>query len=110
MDCELLKLRDKESTSSTQRIHLLLSDPLGHRLCQFFPNGWQFIYVLAPVPGEKPEWKTETRYPLEPRKAIPAKMHTSFLYNLIRGQCCWMHLEMKGAITSTSSASCSPCS
>lgn len=34
----------------------------------FFPYSWKFIYAKAPTGTNKPEWKTETRYPLSARR------------------------------------------
>ena len=43
------------------------ADPLGARFCQWFSHGWHWIYAETPAPGQKAQWFTETRYPLEPR-------------------------------------------
>jgi len=46
----------------------LPADPLGQRLHEIFGrNLWDFIEAPAPVPGEKPKWRTITDYPLRPR-------------------------------------------
>jgi hypothetical protein len=50
-----------------KKIRLFPADSLGQRLCEIFSHGWQFIFASLPEPGQKPEWQTETRYPLEPR-------------------------------------------
>ena len=67
-----MRLKPTSSKSSAtsahpQKIRLLPADFLGQRLCNLFPHGWQFIYAPQPPDGQKPEWQTETRYPLEPR-------------------------------------------
>jgi hypothetical protein len=42
--------------------------PLGRRLCEIFgQHPWDFIQAPAPAPGDKPQWKTVTDYPLRPR-------------------------------------------
>lgn len=51
--------------SSSKR--LLPSDPLGRRFLQYFYHGWSFIEAPVPEWGERPNWRTEKRYPMEPR-------------------------------------------
>jgi hypothetical protein len=36
-------------------------------LCEVFPYRWQSIVAANPAEADKPEWATETRYPLRPR-------------------------------------------
>jgi len=67
VNSEKFELRNESGTSAPRKLRLLPEDPLGQRLCEIFTNGWQFIYAPAPTFGEKPQWQTETRYPLEPR-------------------------------------------
>lgn len=45
----------------------LPADPTGARFCQIFNHPWHFIIAPVPEPGERPAWKTETAYPLQPR-------------------------------------------
>jgi hypothetical protein len=47
--------------------YLLPSDPLGKRFLQYFYHGWSFIEAPVPQWEERPNWRTEKRYPLEPR-------------------------------------------
>lgn len=69
------------------------ADPLGQRLCQTFPYLWRPIIAPTPVGGEKPQWLTETRYPLRPRtlwslwqdaaRLVGVRFGTSTQYGLI---------------------------
>lgn len=52
--------------NSSQPSPLLPADPLGQRFLAYFNHPWHYIYAPLPNPGEKPQWLTETRYPLEP--------------------------------------------
>lgn len=54
-----------QDDSSSKR--LLPQDPLGQRFLQYFQHGWSFIEAPVPDWGERPSWRTESRYPLEPR-------------------------------------------
>ena len=54
-----------QEDSSSKR--LLPKDPLGRRFVQYFYHGWSFIEAPVPEWGERPNWRTEKRYPLEPR-------------------------------------------
>jgi hypothetical protein len=46
----------------------LPADPLGQRLHEIFGrNLWDFIEAPASAPGQKPQWRTVTDYPLRPR-------------------------------------------
>jgi hypothetical protein len=51
--------------SSSKR--LLPQDPLGQRFLQYFHHGWSFIEAPVPEEGQRPSWRTESRYPIEPR-------------------------------------------
>ncbi|NJO59359.1 MAG: hypothetical protein HC836_13915 [Richelia sp. RM2_1_2] len=55
---------DYDNSSSK---HLLPKDPLGQHFVKYFQHGWKFIQAPVPKYGEKPSWRTETRYPLELR-------------------------------------------
>jgi hypothetical protein len=46
---------------------LLPQDPTGQRFIQYFHHGWSFIQAPMPERGERPDWRTENRYPLQPR-------------------------------------------
>jgi hypothetical protein len=46
---------------------LLPQDPIGQRFLHYFHHGWSFIEAPTPELGERPNWRTERRYPLEPR-------------------------------------------
>lgn len=46
---------------------LLTQDPTGQRFLKYFHHGWSFIEADMPPWGERPQWRTETRYPLQPR-------------------------------------------
>jgi hypothetical protein len=39
--------------------------PIGKRFCQFFPHRYHFIH--APASSDRPQWSTESRYPIEHR-------------------------------------------
>jgi hypothetical protein len=45
----------------------LPADPLGARFCRIFNHPWNFIVAPVPEPGRSPSWRTENRYPLQPR-------------------------------------------
>ncbi|MBD0343651.1 MAG: hypothetical protein ICV63_02190 [Coleofasciculus sp. Co-bin14] len=45
----------------------LPADPIGARFCNFFNHPWNFIIAPVPTVGEKTQWTTENRYPLQPR-------------------------------------------
>jgi hypothetical protein len=47
--------------------NLLPGDPLGEHFLKYFNHGWRFILARTPEEGERPQWITEKRYPLEPR-------------------------------------------
>ena len=51
--------------SSSKR--LLPLDSQGKRFIQYFYHGWSFIEAPVPEWGERPCWRTEKRYPMEPR-------------------------------------------
>ncbi|WP_242053598.1 hypothetical protein [Nostoc parmelioides] len=42
-------------------------EPLGQRFIKYFHHGWGFIYAPTPKSGERPQWQTENRYPIQPR-------------------------------------------
>jgi hypothetical protein len=46
---------------------LLPADPVGARFCNFFNYPWKFIVAPVPTAGEKTQWVTQKRYPLQPR-------------------------------------------
>jgi hypothetical protein len=54
-----------QDDSSPRR--LLPQDPIGQRFLKYFHHGWGFIEAPMPERGERPNWRTEKRYPLEPR-------------------------------------------
>ena len=43
------------------------ADPLRTRFCKWFNHPWNFIFAPLPPSGKKPQWQTETRFPLQPR-------------------------------------------
>ncbi len=45
----------------------LPADPLGAKFCEYFNHPWNFIWANVPESGEKTQWTTENRYPLQPR-------------------------------------------
>ena len=42
-------------------------DVLGQKFLEYFHHPWHFIHAPTPLAGERPQWTTETRYPLQPR-------------------------------------------
>jgi hypothetical protein len=46
---------------------LLPQDLIGQHFLQYFHHGWSFLEADMPEWGERPKWRTETRYPLQPR-------------------------------------------
>jgi hypothetical protein len=46
---------------------LLPQDPIGQHFLHYFHHGWSFLEADMPEWGERPKWRTETRYPLQPR-------------------------------------------
>ncbi|MBC1259663.1 hypothetical protein, partial [Trichormus variabilis] len=61
---------------------LLPSDPLGQRFLKHFHHGWGFIYAPTPNTGERPNWRTETRHPLEPRNLWQQYLNPNILIGL----------------------------
>ena len=57
----------KAAEVSVVKLPLLPADPLGARFCQIFNHPWNFLVAPVPEPGERPDWKTESAYPLQPR-------------------------------------------
>jgi len=43
------------------------ADSLGARFCQYFSHPYHFLEAPVPALGKKPDWRTETRYALQPR-------------------------------------------
>jgi hypothetical protein len=46
---------------------LLPQSQLGQHFTKYFHHGWGFIEASVPEEGQPVQWRTETRYPLEPR-------------------------------------------
>jgi hypothetical protein len=46
---------------------LLPQDPIGQHFLHYFHHGWSFLEADMPEWGNRPDWRTETRYPLQPR-------------------------------------------
>ncbi|MGF1979795.1 MAG: hypothetical protein RMY30_029995 [Nostoc sp. CmiSLP01] len=57
-------------------------DPLGQRFLEYFHHGWGFIYAPTPKSGERPQWQTETRYPLQPRNLWQQYLNPGVLLGL----------------------------
>ena len=49
------------------KLPLRPADPLGARFCEYFNHPWNFIVAPVLTAGEKTQWTTENRYPLQPR-------------------------------------------
>lgn len=64
----------------------LPADPLGARFCQIFNHPWNFIVAPVPEPGLSPSWRTENRYPLQPRNLWELYKNPSFLVGLRFGR------------------------
>ncbi len=43
-------------------------DPIGQKLTELFPNGWDWIYAEIPEDQSHPEWETVKHYPLTPQQ------------------------------------------
>ena len=56
-----------QQTQVQKQIALPPADPLGARFCHWFNHGWHSIYAKQPAPGEKTQWFTEVKYPLQLR-------------------------------------------
>ncbi|MBU7587003.1 MAG: hypothetical protein KAF91_29830 [Nostoc sp. TH1S01] len=56
--------------------------PLGQRFLSHFHHGWGFIYAPTPKSGERPNWQTENRYPLQPRNLWQQYLDQSVLLGL----------------------------
>lgn len=69
--------------SSSKR--LLPKDALGQHFVKYFQHGWKFIQAPVPKYGEKPSWRTETRYPLEPRNLWSKQQNSELLLGLRLG-------------------------
>jgi len=48
----------------SEYVHFLPTDDLAQAFAAWFPHGWDFITAPLPPPGQKPKYRTETRYPL----------------------------------------------
>jgi hypothetical protein len=48
----------------SEYIHATPSDDLAQAFAAWFPHGWDFITAPLPPPDQKPNYRTETRYPL----------------------------------------------
>ncbi|BAT56984.1 hypothetical protein NOS3756_59960 (plasmid) [Nostoc sp. NIES-3756] len=57
-------------------------DPLGQRFIKYFHHGWGFIYAPTPKSGERPQWQTENRYPLQPRNLWQQYLNSNVLLGL----------------------------
>lgn len=58
------------AASNHQKTSLQLLTPqdlIGQHFLHYFHNGWRYIQASVPLPGGRPQWFTEKRYPLEPR-------------------------------------------
>ncbi len=64
----------------------LPADPIGARFCQIFNHPWKFIIAPVPEPGERPAWKTESAYPLQPRNLWDTYCNSSHLLGLRFGK------------------------
>lgn len=64
----------------------LPADPIGARFCQIFNHPWNFIIAPVPEPGERPAWKTESAYPLQPRNLWDTYCDSSRLLGLRFGK------------------------
>ncbi|MEO1373145.1 MAG: hypothetical protein AAFW70_02230 [Cyanobacteria bacterium J06635_10] len=69
--------------SSSKR--LKPEDPLGQHFVKYFQHGWKFIQAPVPKYGEKPSWRTETRYPLELRSLWSKQQNPDLLLGLRLG-------------------------
>jgi hypothetical protein len=65
---------------------LLPQDPVGQRFLQYFHHGWGFIQAPMPERGERPDWRTQNRYPLEPRNLWSQYLDKEMLLGLSFGQ------------------------
>ncbi|MBD2473069.1 hypothetical protein [Nostoc sp. FACHB-145] len=57
-------------------------DPIGQRFLSHFHHGWGFIFAPTPKSGERPQWQTENRYPLQPRNLWQQYLDQSVLLGL----------------------------
>ena len=64
----------------------LPADPIGTRFCQIFNHPWKFIIAPVPESGERPAWKTESAYPLQPRNLWDTYCDSSHLLGLRFGK------------------------
>lgn len=60
-------------------------DALGQHFVKYFQHGWKFIQASVPKYGEKPSWRTETRYPLELRSLWSKQQNPDLLLGLRLG-------------------------
>ena len=56
-----------KKAASRRKSPPLPADPLGAKFCEYFNHPWNFIWAIVPKSGEKTQWTTENRYPLQPR-------------------------------------------
>lgn len=69
----------------SSRKDLLPGDPLGQHFLKYFNHGWRFILAQTPEEGERVQWRTETRYPLEPRDLWELHQDPEYLLGLSFG-------------------------
>ena len=73
---------DKSASQQSQpHFSARLEEP-DNRFARLYPHRHDFIYAPHPDPGCKPQWKTESRYPLSDRKLVQG----SFLYGVRHGK------------------------
>jgi hypothetical protein len=69
-----------QSDSHSKR--LFPESQLGQHFTKYFHHGWGFIEAPAPEEGQPVQWRTETRYPLEPRNLWGIYQNESILLGL----------------------------
>lgn len=70
------------TTTVTKKPVLEPADPKAARFCEYFYQGWDFLIAPTPAPGQKPAWKTEKAYQLEPRNLWGLYQNPNYILGL----------------------------
>lgn len=70
------------TTTVTKKPVLEPADPKAARFCEYFYQGWDFLIAPTPAPGQKPAWKTEKAYQLQPRNLWGLYQNPNYILGL----------------------------
>ena len=81
-----VKTQQTKTTQPAKKLKPLSpADSLGQHFLKYFNHPWGYIYAPA-IPGEKPHWQTESRYPLQPRNLWQQYLNPNVLLGLRFGK------------------------